>query len=73
MAGIGWIIPLSKKLDISLALNWWKPWNKIELRRSFYFNREALEQDTEVVFSYVLAFICVSVEFEVYRNGGIDD
>ena len=73
MTGIGWVVPLSKKLDISLTFNWWKPWDKIEFRKSFYFNREALRQDTEIVFSYILAFICVSLEFIIYGNGGTND
>ena len=73
MAGIGWVVPLIKEYDVSLTFNWWNPLNKIEIRKSFYFNREAINQDTEIIFSYILSLICVSLEFIVYRNGGIND
>lgn len=73
MAGIGWVLPLGRNYEISLKLSWWKPWDKIEIRRSFYFNRLALKRSSEVALSYIIAFICINLEFMIYGNGGIYD
>lgn len=73
MTGIGWTVPLCKKYDICLSFSWWNPLNKIEFRKSFYFNRENMESTGEIIFSYILAFICIDLKFEIFRNGGKDE
>jgi hypothetical protein len=69
MKGMGWTFPLSQKYKISLTLRWWKPWDKIEFKRSFYLNFERIRSNycTENVFSYTLALICLKIEFEIWK------
>ena len=75
MTGIGWFRPLSRRYSVSLTLRWWKPWDKIELKRSLYINFERMRAytNTENIFSLTLALIFLKIEFEIYGNGGIND
>jgi hypothetical protein len=75
MTGIGWVCRLSQKYSISLTLRWWKPWDKIEFKRSLYINFERMRACTnsENIFSFTLALIFLKIEFEIYGNGGIND
>ena len=61
MAGINWVVPLNRKYDISLSISWWNLLNRLEVRKSFYFNREAFSMNDEIVFSYILSFFLYQI------------